>query len=141
MRETDPAIVDGQIETGIRAHNNSVHGFLNNFDGHFPGGYKVRLAEMAETLDEVHSAGERSSELHSERFMSETPREFIGSIDRAISTTCLDRSELEELRANLDDAHDQAVGVTEAHEAYCTFILPVYRQLRTEGYTHYDLVA
>ncbi len=141
MRDTDPTIIDSQIETGLRAHNGSAQSFLNNFDGNLPGRYRLRLREQVGLLDELPSADEQAVALHSERFMSETFREFASAADRAIDAAAVDRGELERLRAGLDDAHTQneTSVLAEAHEAYCRFVLPVYRQLRIEGYSHYDL--
>jgi|GEM_PF-4224942 len=138
MNDTDPGIIDRQIHDGITAYGGSSFGFVNNFFGSMPGGYKRRLAEAAGMMnrDRVdHSNGDTQ---HSKEFSGYSFADFFEDIDGAIERSGIDQEELTRLQATYAEF---AGGPNEsaALEALCSFIIPVYRELRIMGYSHYDM--
>lgn len=141
MKETDPETIDLQIAAGLEAASGRFFGFTNNFEAKLPGGHmremivnhswdKAKLYTPEKTSAEV-------AELYSEKAAQTTFSEFFQDIDSAIEATGLDPELLSQIRRDRETA--TGLDVSAAQEAYCEAILPVYRELRIMGYSHYDL--
>lgn len=68
--------------------------------------------------------------LHSPKWAAQTARQFIQTISDAVD-------EIPELRERLKELQKQKAGAEELHPE----LLELYKALRREGYSHYDLVA
>jgi hypothetical protein len=142
MNETDPALIDAQIAAGLQ--NEGIHGFVNNFMGHLPGGFYRSIIERNSWLD--NPAIEDDSHVRpgtSERIRTVTWRQFFNDVDQAIPDSGASREEIVRLKAVYDDAARTASAAVSAaaHKNYIQATIPVYRQLRIIGYSHEDLIV
>lgn len=135
----DPAIIDTEIIAGLEQAG-SAFGYINNFTENLSGGmYRSQVEEIGwmdrVMADSRYQAGSEEA-LNSARAYATTWRQFFADVDRAVVESGIDTVELECLQALADQPSLERGQVQEAHSRYA---LPIYRQLRILGYSHFDL--
>lgn len=139
MFETDPEVIDVQIKAGLLTCQGSAFGFLNNLFDKLPESNGEGLVQEAGLWDVVLGdiTDDALRELHSVRYLQATHRDFFDDIYDAVNQAGIDWAELARLQREYHQAPETEL--TSSQEALCDFILPVYRELRMMGYSHYDL--
>ena len=130
------AQMDAEIAAGVEAAG-SVSEFVNNFADKLPGGAWRKLL-TGNPRTELPFSG--SPDTYSERFLTVPLRQFFEDVDAAVlAAPEIDPAELKRFRAAHQAARDEQLLGGPELEAYLTYALPVYRELRLMGYNHIDL--
>jgi len=132
----DAALIDAEIAAGVEAAG-SVSEFVNNFADKLPGGAWRKLLADNPRMELPFSG---SPDTYSERFLTVPLRQFFEDVDAAVlAAPEIDPAELKRFRAAHQAARDEQLLGGPELEAYLTYALPVYRELRLMGYNHIDL--
>lgn len=128
------------------------HQRLNNFHCYFPcerfkeGSYHAWLVSLSDALDVQNGEffrqeSKNKNSLNSSLYMSQTPREFLNSINTAISKNPnIDITNINRLIMLYYQTNDIQESMRYLRELY-DYLLPVYIELRAMGYSHYDLTG
>jgi hypothetical protein len=147
MLETDPAIIDRQIEAGLAIQEAGGHPFLYNFWSKLPGSGTRNLVLQFNPERLVVKPGSDSVylPLHSELAQRTTAREFFGCIDQAVIDAGLDFDQAKIYKAICQEnplTTDNTPEDMAHHQLQMTgirYIMPAYRLLRQRGFSHFDL--
>jgi len=136
MHETDVATIDSQIKKGLAYNNGSAFGFLNNFFSKLPHGSGRRLVIEAgmrhHVIKERDTSDESLDYLYSELFFDFSYADFYDEVDEAVEAAGLDIDQLEQMQISNNFSLEDLDAISE-------HVMPVYRILRTMGYSHADL--
>ena len=147
------------IQEVARRTKEDGYGFLNNFYSNLPneriqpgGGDRRNIAIKTGVMDMkygdfLNEEGETKKKYASDLRLSQTPREFYATIDKALLDTHVAMSTLLDLQATF---HEMATAGPHYSEKQMTkmiaiqnqiseMILQAYIELRVIGYTHNDL--
>ncbi|NMC63862.1 MAG: hypothetical protein GYA55_11925 [SAR324 cluster bacterium] len=130
---------------------------LNNFFTRLPGGAYWRalkegnrilnspLTQVSLISKEIQYRGngaslEKALRGFTLKRMNQTTQEFYRDIERGVSHCKVENEKLIEVIERLNNAHDQIVRNQIKQELF-ELILPIYKYLRSEGYSHQDLCA
>src|SRR5438132_625201 len=111
------------------------YGWERGVTGNFPidlapSGHGTRgFIEGLEGMDTPfrESLGDEGAVIMSELKRNQTPREYYDAVEKAIATGKIDRQKLNEARED------------NSNEEFARLILPIYIELRAQGYNNADL--